>query len=216
MFKLDSLHRMLPRGSRRNKKTLENDSAHRPAETICSSECDSFTPSISRRVCFDEDENSYYDNDFAFEDYESVWYTKDDFSFFNQENKALIKCLRQAETETSDHEFWTRSLGRLYWAFQDATNPKALQPLLESTKVTLDDEVIGTEKSVIRAIAREHLNRLPALVFLSALIRDASDMLLEPPATAFEHIEKPHDATTTRLNGRAAQRDAAPQPNRRA
>ena len=164
MFKLDSLHRMLPRGSRRNKKTLENDSAHRPAETICSSECDSFTPSISRRVCFDEDENSYYDNDFAFEDYESVWYTKDDFSFFNQENKALIKCLRHAETETSDPEFWTRSLGRLYWAFQDATNPKALQPLLESTKVTLDDEVIGTEKSVIRAIARDSAARRTAIL----------------------------------------------------
>ena len=50
-------------------------------------------------------------------------------------------------------------------------------------------------KGLVRAVAGEHLNRLPALMFLRTLVGNASDMLLQPATTTLEDIEKPHDGS---------------------
>lgn len=146
--------RFVPKRLRKNTKTVDDDCTVGVSETVCSSECESTTP-ISRRVCFDEEENVYHECDFDQEEID-LWFTKEDYASFNKQNKTNIKRLRaEEEANSEDPTYWSRALCRLYWAFQDAKSAKDLQGILDNTKITLDEEVVGLEHLAIKTISRD-------------------------------------------------------------
>ena len=144
--------RLVPKRLRKA-KTVDDDCTVGAAETVCSSECDTSTL-IPRRVCFAEEDNVYHECEFNQEELD-LWFTREEFSEFNKENRENIRRLRDAEADSEDPTFWSRALCRLYWAFQDAKSAKDLQGILDNTRMTLNEEVVGLEQLVIKPISRD-------------------------------------------------------------
>ena len=152
--------RLVPRRLRNKKKVDEDECTVVAPETVCSSDCENNTPlQIPRHVCFDEEENVYHESHLVRDDIRSLWFTKDDFVAFNKENKCNVKRLRATECNSEDPLFWSRALCRLYWAFQEAKCAKDLQGILDSTKLTLDEDKVGVEHLVVKPVFRDAMSR---------------------------------------------------------
>ena len=174
-MKFDSF-RLVPRRLRKGKCEDDDDSTVHtvPAktETISYSECESRSP-IPRRVCFAEHENIFYENDLKKEDIEALWFSKEDFLNFSKESKQHVQWLREQECKSDDPHHWSRTLLRLYWAFQEAKTPQALQPLVDTAKLSIDENIVGTEHLVIKEINLDYSKRRDHILDEIMSIQDA-------------------------------------------
>lgn len=112
-----------------------------------------------------QSENQYYDNEKFWEcELTHQWYHEEDFVSFRMRTRELARNLRAIEYVSANPISWSRSLLRVYMAFQQAKSVEQIMNILETTKVKLNPQFVGVDGLVIAGIENDRSRRRDELL----------------------------------------------------
>ena len=86
------------------------------------------------------------------EDNADLWYQEEDYTFFRDDIFKQAKALQNAETRSADPQSWSYTLYRVFVAFKNAETWEEVATVLDASRVSLDENVVGLTEHVLPII----------------------------------------------------------------